>query len=429
MIAVIRITWRQHNKLFFTVLVATMGMVFISMSFYPEIVTSFGSLAVFFNSGALKQIFSLFNLDVNQLSDPIGFYETYCTMWVTLLGSLYFAYLGAQMIAKDIVSEEYKFVMMHPLSRYRIVRSRLFLCFGMWCVYAIIIGLLGYTSLVTYTKEQPMTFDAEKISEPLIHMMIEESKAITPLLLLSEDEFQQFTNGLLQKELRDQSYLAYSDQFDVQRILDVVGDRIETPEVLFNMILEEPENYYNAFGLKGITLQAFTEGIEEEKALYSELKAHFLGDDAIASLITYYPSYFFEKIQEKDIADEVDAILNGQLTHMKFYVPFIKQQFYKVHIKMVGVVGLNMLLAFMIALGINKKENAVLFSIGIVMMMYFLNSLFSLKPSFAMFNILSTFSYFSEAVTFRSVVKYLSLLAVFTIGFLMSLKRFNVQDL
>ena len=429
MIAVILITLRQQYKTFLAVLLATWAMVFVSMSFYPEIVTSLGQLTLFFNSGALKQIFSVFNLNVSQLSDPIGFYETYCTMWVTLLGSVYFSYLGAQMIAKDIVSGEYKFVMMHPLSRYRIVFSRLILCFGLWFVYAITIGILGYASLATYTKDLPLTFDAEVIDRPLIEAMIQKSDAITPLLALSELEFQQFTNRLLQQSLSDQAYLAYTDQFDMEKILSVVGDRLENPDELFEMILEDPESYYTAFGIEGIALHAFIEGIEEEKASFNQMKALFLSGDALAALIVYDPDFFFEKIQERQVIDTVDGLLDGQLKRAHVYVPFIKRFFYRIHLKMVGIVGLNALLAFTIALGVKKKESAVALALGTVILMYFLNSLFALNQSLSAFDVLSTFSYFRDTTTPKSLIKYSFVFMVFIMGFFVCLKRFNTQDL
>lgn len=147
------IFWREMKASWKTLLIWTVilgALNFLTMAFYPSIVKEeelMAQLLASFPEGFLKA----FGMDKLNLSDPLGFYSSKLYSFVALIGGIFGATLGSSILAKE---EEYKtieFLLAKPISRSKIITSKLlsiFLCLALFNLLIGIATLLGFVLFV-----------------------------------------------------------------------------------------------------------------------------------------------------------------------------------------------------------------------------------------------------------------------------------------
>ncbi|MBS7526435.1 ABC transporter permease subunit [Fusibacter paucivorans] len=375
--------------------IITALMIVFSMSFYPAISDYMATLSTFFETGAMQQVFKIFNLNVGAMTSLIGFYTTYCTMWVTLIGSVIFGFYGAKAIAAEQIEGTYEFVLSLPVSRRKLWLIKWSALMTALSFYAVVVGGSGLIALAIYGSESNAVLQQDALTPALKASIIAEQAAIVPMMALTEDDFQTFTQGLIMAQFNTSGAELDEAGIDVNRILSLIGDDLEDPLMLFDKMLANPEPYFEAFQLENVSLDEFVEGIQSEKASYLTMHdAFFDPAQSLSSFFEMSPEFFLNLMLSKGIVGDVDYLLSGKVTAAKLFAPYSVKDFLKRHGLMILTVWLNATLGFLLATLVKWRDSAMHLAVGGVFVMYFLNNVSQMMPSTNWIKWLSTFGYF-----------------------------------
>ena len=116
---------------------------------YPFIITddtmkSMDELMKVFPEDVLKA----FNIDVSSISTAYGWFKTEGFMFVLLIVGFYSSMLGGSILLKEENNKTIEYLNSLPISRNRIVSSKVLVCFIYILLIVILLGLFNYVSLI-----------------------------------------------------------------------------------------------------------------------------------------------------------------------------------------------------------------------------------------------------------------------------------------
>lgn len=147
MLRLYKVEFQKRIKTVLMFFAAIGGMVFISMMFFRTIAENMEMLDSFLSTGMMNNILGAFNINVSGMKTLVGFFSTYCTMWVMMVGGVFFAYFGAEMISKEERTGTIEFLALKPFSRSEIYLSKWMVLQGYIALFFIGIYLVGALSL------------------------------------------------------------------------------------------------------------------------------------------------------------------------------------------------------------------------------------------------------------------------------------------
>ena len=67
------------------------GLVFGSMFFFPTVADNMGVLEDFLQVGLMRNVLSVFGINAASFGSLLGFYSAYASMWIMLIGAIFFS--------------------------------------------------------------------------------------------------------------------------------------------------------------------------------------------------------------------------------------------------------------------------------------------------------------------------------------------------
>lgn len=129
--------------IFLLILVVMLGTV---SAVYPSIMTSNVDVDAMLKMFP-KSMLEAFNMDVVSIGSVFGWLSTEGYMFITLLGGCYFAILGGTILLKEQSDHTIDFLYSKPVSKNKILTSKILCGFIYLIVYNVVVGLTTYIGL------------------------------------------------------------------------------------------------------------------------------------------------------------------------------------------------------------------------------------------------------------------------------------------
>lgn len=144
--SLVKLEMLQHNREWFLWTVLLAGLVVMGLAFYPTVSGSMAELSVFFDNPLMSTVLSAFGADADSLRSLTGFYRTYGSIYVTLLGCMYAALSGVKRIAREEQRGTAEYLMTRPRTRRQVYWTKA----GVLLVHlALLNGFVFFASFVS----------------------------------------------------------------------------------------------------------------------------------------------------------------------------------------------------------------------------------------------------------------------------------------
>ncbi|GAB6106496.1 ABC transporter permease subunit [Fusibacter bizertensis] len=409
------------------------GMVFVSMMFFKTIAENMEMLDSFLSTGMMNNILGAFNINVSGMKSLVGFFSTYCTMWVMMVGGVFFAYFGAEMISKEERTGTIEFLALKPFSRVEVFISKCLVLQSYIVLFFIGIYLVGALSLTLQKPYASWSVNENALNQSMIEAIQAKGDVAVSDLIGDEDLFKRFTTTMLMTSFTASDADLSKAGIDAKGLIDALGDEIDNPEQMFEHMLNDPSKYMEVFKtyatsdeFKNMTAEQFISNVKEEQKNYASLRADFVGSTHILrDYFSYSPAFFSEVILQK-----------GMMSDLILGVPEAKALFTQLNWTGFNQVLINMwiVVAVLGTLGLSMSSasklictnSQIVLLVGIVF--YFANSIISLSP---VLGFLKWFTPFGYADTSGDSLNWINLLILMVISFIIasiSLRYYKRRD-
>lgn len=434
MINLIRNEWlrRYRAPLVFTIIVA--AMVLISMMFFRTISENMFLLDTFLSSGMMNGILGAFGVNVAAMKSVVGFFATYCTMWVMMAGGIYFAYFGAEILAREERVGTISYLALKPFSRVRLYAAKWFTLQLAILLFFICISVVGAISIQGQSRYAPWSIVKEALTEDVTLDISENSVALSQLIEVDEALFDAFTSQMLMGQFTGNEAEIEEAGIDAKGLMDALGPELETPELLFEKMLADPATYLTLFkefagdnAIFDMDEAKFVENIKLEQEKYRAMKADFLeGGDVIGHYYSYMPSFFLDYLVN---SDRVEDAINA--------VPSLKKVFEKVSWTQYGYVIFNMwsvvsalgTLGMAIAAMTTKAQLSGQLAMILSLIFYFANSVIEMAKRIDWLKWLTPFGYADTSGETLNGFNMIVLLLLMEAFWLVGMQRYRRRDL
>lgn len=374
------------------------GMVFISMMFFRTIAENMDMLDSFLSTGMMNNILGAFNINVSGMKTLVGFFSTYCTMWVMMVGGVFFAYFGAEMMSKEERTGTIEFLALKPFSRSEIYLSKWMVLQSYIALFFIGIYLVGALSLNTQKPYASWSVDLTALNQKTIEEISTRGDDAVGSLVGDEDLFKRFTSNMLMASFTSSDAELTAAGIDAKGLIEALGDEINNPEQMFENMLGDPTKYLSIFktfatsdDFKNMTSDQFISNVKGEQEKYAALSADFIGSSHILrDYFSYSPEFFCNVILEKGMMNDlISAVPSAEKIYTKLSWSGFNHVLINIWI-VVAVLG-TLGLAMSSASKIICANSQIVLLIGIIF--YFANSIISLSPTMSILKWLTPFGY------------------------------------
>jgi ABC-2 type transport system permease protein len=114
---------------------------------YPSMVGSLKDSMDIMLASIPKGMISAFGLDKVSMTEILGFYNTYCYLLVTILGGIFAVIQGSSILSKEEDEKTIEFLLSKPVSRNKIITSKIFAVLTNLVILNIIISIISFVTI------------------------------------------------------------------------------------------------------------------------------------------------------------------------------------------------------------------------------------------------------------------------------------------
>jgi ABC-2 type transport system permease protein len=129
------------------------GVVILGMAFYPVISDSgITAMTSLFETPLMKTMMSAFGADISSMTDILGYYSTYNSIYALLTGCIFSIMLTCRIIAQEENDKTAEFLLTRPLTRSEIIISKVLAFLTQLIVFNTVIISAGAVCLEIFSK-------------------------------------------------------------------------------------------------------------------------------------------------------------------------------------------------------------------------------------------------------------------------------------
>lgn len=281
------------------------GLIVMGLAFYPAIGSSLAELEGLFSNPMMAGVLAAFGADAQSLANLTGFYVTYASIYVTLLGCVYAAIVGARSLAGDEASGLSEFLLTRPVGRLAVFAGKA-TTVGLFVLMMNAIVLGGsFLGLELFGASAPLTVYAdERVVPQLVRAAAEEPKAFLERVAADDELFDTVAVALARREIAGAppSELQAAG-IDPRAVNDLVA-RLEAlgPEGLIADVRQNPASYREVMGTDRSVAEIRAGADELEQELDALRAAFEAGGKPLVEMVQMVPDPFIRRLASDDAA-------------------------------------------------------------------------------------------------------------------------------
>ena len=395
----IQIGFKHNLKKVVIASVLICSMVFMSMQFFPAVAENAALLNEFFSVGIMNQLLLAFGINVAALTSILGFYATYTSMFVVLIGSVFFASFAYDLLAKEEREGTIEYLASRPLTRGQIFAGKYLVLISFIAVFGLILSSSGYLALEVAENYGQVHVVMANYDQRVEKAILAESETISSWLPHDEKEFEQLMMTVMMSEYQTAQDDMGELDFNMTYLEDHMEEILMDPEGYLQRVLADPAYYLELLQLPDMDVAAFTSEVEKRITEYQVAKEEFLTTDNIVE--TYFllsPQYFLQSILDLDRAEAFDALMVAQGVQAKIYQVYELSKFITLQFNMLLAILVMASIGYCFAALTNGRRSSGQIIMLLVIATYFLNTFTQLAPSTKFISYFTPFAYFDLAV-------------------------------
>jgi len=433
---IFRMSMYQSRKSYMAWLITIPLLVAFGMAFYPAISSSLSDLVGLFENPMMKGILGLFAMGPEQLNSLPGFYITYASIYVILMGGIFAALTIISDLGGELRDKTTEFLLTRPVTRRTVIVTKWFaaVCrvFGM----TLVLFVVTIMSFSVFSKDAAMIYFEEDKALSFVEAELGESpEKISRVWTLDEDFFKGWMMHTITSLMESDPGALEELDVDPSVLEDLISLLEEDPESLFDDLLTHPETYMDMFNIPGDQKDLFIESINERKLEFETLKKRYVSDSSFHyEMFTMTPGYFMRLVKTSDQkALLIEQYPNIEKEVNKLIGPYSISRLMVLHIYLFLFMTTIVSLATGLSVGLKDPKNISSLGIGMVLVMYFISTLLKVSPVTAAWSWISPFGLIDQGLTggeYTIKAFNVGLLLIESLGFLgISLVLFEKKDL
>lgn len=403
------------------------GLIVMGMAFFPALSSSLGELTTLFENPMMRTMLAAFGAGPDAFASLPGFYVTYGSIYVTLLGCIFAGLLGAKRLAGEEGNGTAEYLLTRPVSRSTVFRHKALIVITQIVAINVIVFAASVFALELFGADAPKLVRADPAIVDRVADELEREPTAVREFDLDRELFNAVMTALARAELATASAEELSaTNMDPQTISRLM-QRLEAagPQQLLEEVRENPREYASLFGGRGLSEEELLAGVEETEAELRALWDAFQNDpEEVVDLFRRVPRPFLEAAASR-------GALGPLFRRLQLPEGLIDRVYLRYPLGGVAILvtygGLAMLAFAMVAFGVSaffrSPEAPTTVALILVLAAYMLNVLLRVGGGPELFHLLTPFAMIDDDIMdpqYRleagRVVYYLALAGVGAIG-------------
>lgn len=316
--SLIRLELYQHSRewIFWSVFLG--GLVVLGLAFYPAIADSIDAVSVIFENPLMGTMLSAFGADPSALGTLDGFYQTYASIYVTLLGCVYAVLSGVARLGRERERGTLDYLLTRPIRRRTVFAIKLLVL-----VFHIVLlnGVVYLTSIVALegfgSAAPKQVYPVPRIVATIEDRLKQNPTVAKAFVSPSPDLFSQ----ILIEGAHNQAMHLGSTRRGMQNLngMEIDAETIDNllsqlsdvgPEALLTAVENDPDRYRAFFGETDLTVEEIRLGVMERRQELEKMHEAFRSDPStFHEFFRIAPKTILSaSISEGTFADTMDAL-------------------------------------------------------------------------------------------------------------------------
>lgn len=387
--AVYKMEMRRHLKSFLVWAGSVGGAIFFGMLFYPAIGGGdfLDQLGPLFENPMMKGAMTAFGADILSMGSLTGFYMTYNSLFIILLGCLYASLLAEKLLAREEADRTAEFLYTKPLGRRDIFLSKTAVLFSYVILFGFSLFLVSFISFEAVKGAAPEQIDLSPgDKERIMESVRSRPGRIYEAFGLDDESFDRISLGFASGLLSESREVTEELDFDPGAMAGLLEEASRGPEEFFKGVLEQPGPYMALFGFGPERREEFLKTVKDEREEYRSMKRDFFDSPELflmffeADPLPFLDPFLTEPGSYRKAADllEWPSSMEGRLLG-KYSIRVLAILCAYVTLLILSLGSLVHCLSLLM-----KRGQSILgLSLGIIFFFYFLDSLGSAAGAFS----------------------------------------------
>ena len=426
---------KQHKKSTVLWSVTLMLLIILGMAFYPPISQSLSEIEVIFENPMMKGMLSMFAVGPDQLGTLSGFYMTYASIYVILIGGIFSMMTAVSDVGGELRDKTFEYLLTKPVKRTEVLLSKGAAILTRLVVVTVLLFLTTLVSFQFFSPDAPLQYYSNQGAlENVTRAVLAHPDKIQDIWTLDEDFFMAWLMEEVYTSMPSQEDMPEGINLDNDEIADILQGLENDPHAFFEDILEEPERYMASFGIPEKERQAFTNGVEQVSATFNDMENRFYGDPSFhGQMFSSQPEYFLRQVKSSSMLKAFKTVYPSEEKNIdKLISPFQTRHLLIFHTYlfffMVALSGLGMFLSVFL----KNPKGIVTIGTGLVLVLYFLSTIMKISQTTSAYVWITPFGLIDQSMggsVYRlDTLNVFILLVEALVFYALSLMKFQKKD-
>ena len=288
----------QNRKSFIVWLITLPALVVLGMAFYPAISESMSELVGFFENPMMKGLLGLFAMGPDQLSSLSGFYITYASIYVILMGGIFASLSAISDVSGELRDKTAEFLLTRPVSRKAVLLSKWFAIETRLLIITTVLCIVTLISFTIFSRNAPLSYyENDTAMKKIISEISKSPEGIGEVWKLDDDFFSGWMMNMISSAMASDAQAIEELDVDEADLAGLISRIEDDPEALFEDLISAPEEYMEMFGIPESEKDTFEEAIKESRDEFETIKKRFASDPSFhLEMMKMSPEHFFKDI-------------------------------------------------------------------------------------------------------------------------------------
>lgn len=398
---IFRMSLKQHKKSTALWTLTLAVLIVLGMAFYPAISQSLSEIEVIFENPMMKGLLSLFAVGPDQLGTLSGFYMTYASIYVILIGGIFSMMTAVSDVGGELRDKTFEYLLTKPVKRSEVLISK---GAAIFTRLLIVTGALCLTTLLSFhffSKDAPLQYyEEERALENVTSLVEAHPERIQDLWVLNEDFFTGWLVEMAYESMPSPEDMPDDMAFSQDQMADLLKGFESDPQAFLEGVLDNPEKYMDLFGVSRSDRQAFLDGVSQAGQELEDTKIKYESDPVFhGQMFASHPEYFLRQIKSQAGLEAFKASFPGLEKDIdKVIASYKAGRLVVFHTYLFLFMMVMSCLGMLISVFVKNPKNTVTIGTGAVLVFYFLSTLMNISKTTSPYAWISPFGLIDQAM-------------------------------
>ncbi|WP_430884658.1 ABC transporter permease subunit [Fusibacter sp. JL216-2] len=392
---------RQHKKstVLWTLTLAL--LIVLGMAFYPPISQSLSEIEVIFENPMMKGMLNLFAVGPDQLGSLSGFYMTYASIYVILIGGIFAMMTAVSDVGGELRDKTFEYLLTKPVKRWEVLVSKTLAILSRIMLVTVGLCLTTLLSFAFFSKDAPLQYHTSESALKNVRNVIEDNPQGVQYIWTLDDKF--FMGWLV-----DKAYASLPSRENVQEDIELDDETIRTvlnrlerdPYAFFDEILENPSEHMQLFGIPENQRSDFIEGVKETRQAFDDMKERFYSDPSfLGQMFSSQPEYFLRQIKSSESLETFKTVFPSAQKDIDVLVsPYKVKDILVFHTYLFFFMVVLSAMGVCLSVCLKNPKNIVTIGTGLVLFLYFLSTIMKISQTTSAYVWMTPFGLIDQAM-------------------------------